>query len=228
MKRIVAFLFVLGTTLLFTACSTSNDVASNRGIQKRKYTKGFYIEKHDRNSGGIAETKVDSEDYTAVVEEIKNQADQYLDNEPVGITSSVEQMAFRQEINFELEQRKIDEKIENEEPIGLTKKQEFKQAFEKAYSTPLQLGRKKNVQVEDNAASSRGADTNTILLVILALFIPWLAVLLYEGATVRFWIDLLLWVLGWGFGWYIFGGGRAGLLSLIAVIYAILIVLGII
>jgi len=33
--------------ILISSCKTSNDVASNRLIQKRKYTKGFYVNNHN-------------------------------------------------------------------------------------------------------------------------------------------------------------------------------------
>ena len=77
----------------------------------------------------------------------------------------------------------------------------------------------------DNAAS---ADVMTILLVILALIIAPLAVAIYEGITNRFWITLILWLIGIGLGFWLFGGTIAWACGLIAAIYAILIVLGII
>jgi uncharacterized membrane protein YqaE (UPF0057 family) len=36
---------------------------------------------------------------------------------------------------------------------------------------------------------------NKLVLVIIALFLPWLAVLLYKGVGTEFWISLLLWLL---------------------------------
>lgn len=36
---------------------------------------------------------------------------------------------------------------------------------------------------------------NKLVLVIIALFLPWLAVLLYKGVGTEFWISLLLWFL---------------------------------
>lgn len=46
---------------------------------------------------------------------------------------------------------------------------------------------------EDVASGKRAADTNTLLLVILALFIPPLAVFLHQGEiNTKFWISLLL------------------------------------
>jgi uncharacterized membrane protein YqaE (UPF0057 family) len=67
---------------------------------------------------------------------------------------------------------------------------------------------------------------NTVVLVILALLIPPLAVFLFEGATKRFWIDLILAIIGIGIGFGILH--IAFLCALIAVIYALLIVLEII
>ncbi|MBS3913798.1 MAG: YqaE/Pmp3 family membrane protein [Bacteroidetes bacterium] len=39
---------------------------------------------------------------------------------------------------------------------------------------------------------------NKLVLVIIAIFLPWLAVYLYEGEiTLNFWLSLLLWFLFW-------------------------------
>ena len=64
-------------------------------------------------------------------------------------------------------------------------------------------------------------DTRTLLLAILALFLPPLAVYLHEGETnTKFWISLLLFLLGIAggfiFGWY---------LLLASVIYALIVIL---
>ena len=69
-----------------------------------------------------------------------------------------------------------------------------------------------------------------VLLVILAIFIPPLAVFIFEGVTTRFWIDLVLAIIGWAAFGLLFGvvGGLAGLCMLAAIIYALLIVLSVI
>ena len=76
--------------------------------------------------------------------------------------------------------------------------------------------------------SSRRGESGAmlVLLVILAIIIPPLAVFIYEGATTRFWIDLILALVGIGLGLGL--GGIAYLAALAAVIYALLIVLGVI
>ena len=74
------------------------------------------------------------------------------------------------------------------------------------------------------AAKKRGeeVDTNLVLMIILALLLPPVAVYLHDNAaTTRFWITLLLFLLGVA-GVFIFGWWAI----LAAIIYALIIVLG--
>jgi len=64
--------------------------------------------------------------------------------------------------------------------------------------------------------------TDTLLLVIIAIFIPPLAVYLHQGETnTKFWITTLLFVLGIIGAFYL-----SGLLLLAAIIYALIVILG--
>jgi|GEM_PF-1258864 len=45
-------------------------------------------------------------------------------------------------------------------------------------------------------AQKSGADGETLLLVILAIILPPLAMALYDGLSIRFWISLILTILG--------------------------------
>ena len=69
-----------------------------------------------------------------------------------------------------------------------------------------------------------GPDTNTLLLVLLSILIPPLAVYLHEGDTNnRFWISVLLTVIGYvlfGFAGIFFLGSLPG------IIYSLIVVLG--
>lgn len=68
-----------------------------------------------------------------------------------------------------------------------------------------------------------------LLLIILAILLPPLAVALKEGLTVRFLLDLIFWLLGYGFIFFVAGGYiYLGIFGLIAIIYALLIVLDVI
>ena len=45
MKQLYTIIISL---LILSSCSTSNDVVSNKKVQKRKYTKGFVVKKSDK------------------------------------------------------------------------------------------------------------------------------------------------------------------------------------
>ena len=107
--------------------------------------------------------------------------------------------------------------------------------LENTTALPVNANKKKRIKIKDifkavKRAKSmrRGADEMTILLVILALFIPPLAVGIFEGITTRFWIDLILFLLGIGVGLWLLGSGIGWICGIVAVIYAILIILGVI
>jgi len=81
-----------------------------------------------------------------------------------------------------------------------------------------------NAIKEYRAMKKKGvdADTNTLLLVIIAILLPPLAVYLHEHDTnSKFWIDLLLFLLGLA-GAFLF----SWLLIFAAVVYALIVILG--
>ena len=94
------------------------------------------------------------------------------------------------------------------------------------------LGSEKRKKIKDAITAYKeskkrgGGGVELILLIILAIILPPLAVAIFEGITGRFWLVLILWILGWGVGWWLLGAGGA-LFSLVAVILALLIVLGV-
>lgn len=107
----------------------------------------------------------------------------------------------------------IDNSRKREGKFGAKKKGKFKKIINRLKDA------KKN--------KKRGVDGMTVLLVILAILLPPLAVGIYEGITGRFWLVLVLWLIAWaGLGWWL-GWHIAGLCSLVAVILALLIVLGV-
>ena len=72
------------------------------------------------------------------------------------------------------------------------------------------------------AKKDKKDDVDDLLLIILAILIPPLAVYLYDGDTTnRFWLNLILAVIGWGSFTFIIGIG-----ILPAIVHALLIVTG--
>ena len=114
-------------------------------------------------------------------------------------------------------------------PLTEQQKAAVRSAFEELRSMPkgernkkLKQAKKEIRKFKEAKKAGKETDTNTLLLVILALLLPPLAVYLHEGETnTKFWVTLLLFVLGLA-GAFFF----SWLLIFAAVVYALIVVLG--
>jgi uncharacterized membrane protein YqaE (UPF0057 family) len=98
----------------------------------------------------------------------------------------------------------------------------FKNLSKKERKGKLKEAKKEIKEFKKAKKAGKEADTNTILLVILALILPPLAVYLHqEEANNKFWITLLLFVLGLLGVFFI-----SGFLILVSIIYALIVILG--
>lgn len=62
MKNTSIYLALLTAVLLiFSSCSTTNDVVTNRGFQKRKYQRGWFVNHHQNNSKASSTVSVGDE-----------------------------------------------------------------------------------------------------------------------------------------------------------------------
>jgi uncharacterized membrane protein YqaE (UPF0057 family) len=217
MKTILGLLLIV----LITSCSTSNDVASHRSIQKRKYTKGFFITKN-LNQNGTASNSKNSQ----IKNEISERLDEKNSTKPSNESFSEQQSLISNEDDLEnITPKEIKSKHVSSNKTSTLKELSLKDASE-AKTTSNPINKIKDVKKKISLKAPQPAsDVETILLILLAIFIPPLAVFIYEGASKRFWIDLILALLGWGFlGWLLPGLFWIG--GLIAIIYALLIVTG--
>jgi uncharacterized membrane protein YqaE (UPF0057 family) len=183
-KLHINIISILMVGLMFS-CSTSNDVASNRGIQKRKYNKGFYVQKGPKLGGDTKQTElVENENIyeeNAVVADANNVR---ISSTPeVVFVEAVEasvvestpetngqdraEVAFNDTPNTTTAQQNI--VVEGAETTSLPI-----QKFNKRGTTFMKKGFLKRVkkQLKDNNSSKNDA----ILYYILAFFIPFLAV----------------------------------------------------
>ena len=217
--------------LILGACSTSNNVMNNHLITKRKYTKGFHFnsKKHFKSS------KTDNTEELAfnASEEGVNDMQMRRSND----------LAFNETANTELQRSNLNQVqvVENTEVKAATtqnagsKSEKIKRMNANdlnivswSNNTREKVAEIKQLQKEKQASKKAADDTvMLVLLVILAFIIPPLAVFIYEGATSRFWIDLILAIIGFGVGFWLLGG-IGWLAGLAAVIYALLIVLAVI
>lgn len=230
MSKLKFPLFGLVLAALMASCSTSNDVVSNRSVQKRKYNDGFYISFNRGNHK--LNKKNQEEDNLPANDQIAQTMDEIIAPQEQSTNPDVRSYID----NVEIEE--VGTYAETGDLIPENEDKGFKEALTDGFArsaeifmpvrvkNPFKADRSKRTgTIENNGAASD--DAMIILLVILALFIPPLAVFIFEGATGRFWIDLILAIIGWGVGWY-FLGGLGWICGLAAVIYAILIVLSVI
>jgi uncharacterized membrane protein YqaE (UPF0057 family) len=224
MKKTNLFTIALSLFIL-ASCATSSDVVDGGLFQKRKYNKGFHINKTKKIA--TPKTLENEVEMANVVLEEKVSND-FVSNNQV-VSSTPEQN--NKENNFSNESKiseieiisinNEDSKTENNE-IKNVNNQNFRRDIIKR---SINKSSRVTSFISSNV-SQTSSDAMFILLIILALFLPPLAVFIFEDASKRFWITLILWAIGWGVGWALLGPGLAGVCSLAAVIYALLIVLG--
>lgn len=206
-------------TAIVTSCSTSQKVGGGM-LQKRRYTKGFYW--NHRGSDASAKQTVVKADVTleeaeaeairpAAVQEASAAVQTTVNNEHSTVTTHTAAVPAQSETSAILHKH-----------IRLTPVNSSTEHKQNQVQTALKRSKVSKVKSKSGA----GSDVELILLVILAIFIPPVAIALYEGITTRFWIDLILFLIGIGLGVGL--GGIAYLCLLISIIYALLIVLGVI
>lgn len=204
-------LAVVLSAFILASCGTSHDVVDGGLFQKRKYNKGYHISKKSKVS-----TKMnDDQEVASIIITNDNETINSIEHEPssdneVVTTVSNETIVATETNNTIYTEDSNTEKSNtsklNKGVIAKNLRNMKRNSLSFIKSTiPV------SVQNSNNTSESQNTtDDMTILLIIIAIFIPFLAVLLYEGITTRFWISLLLTLLFW----------------LPGAIYAILIVTG--
>lgn len=188
------FGFALITAIVLSSCNTTIEVA------KRQHRKGYHI----------AFNKKDSKNSITNIQEEQNT--------PVGKTTSEGETTAAIETPKENKTiapiAKTETSVAPSENIKTTQKKVKKPSFAKTYKAIKKA--KKEIQ---NIVSKKGdfqtasyddTDTESLLLLILAILLPPLAVYLVRDLGVEFWISVILTLLFW----------------LPGIIYAILVVLG--
>lgn len=225
MKNI--FICLLGIIIL-ASCSTSNEVVKNGIFQKRKYNKGWYVNKskivkNKRNFKNDNQQLVESENIESVGKNILESEDK--------IVLEDQDMICIQKENQEISKSQFKQKIvEILLPANSRKEEQFKE--EKFESTDIylvvhdQVSSTEPKEIKKIEKTNGGGDVsnNTLLLIIIAIFISWLSVGLYTGWDMGpVLLNLVLWLFGGGF--YLGVGPLGGLLLLLAFIHALLILL---
>lgn len=214
-------------TLILGSCASSNEVTGGGFLQKRKYTNGVYF----KNNGNLKGTTAKNEDEELdIFKSEERKSKKYITSTTAVSenTNEIEEMFAEEtvESTTELEISHVSDAVVKDESTVTVSNTSTDQAnTTEARVEEKQIATKNSTKNKSSKAPA--GDVELILLVILALIIPPLAVFIYEGATQRFWIDLILAILGYGVGFWLLGG-LGWVCGLIAVIYALLIVLGVI
>lgn len=194
--------------LLGVIVALLSSCAGKFSVIKRRYNKGFYVAAangHNKNK------------HQAQPEQTRYKAQQETNEDKI-VTQVVSESRATVFTRTDEPAQKPEKKLTAttaRKLLHTAKTVEFK---------PLQENLKSIQQEREHSRAGADADTNTILLIILAIFIPPLAVYLKDKAVSKwFWIVLILSIIG-GILWFAFP--FAGLAWLLAVIFAILYILG--
>jgi uncharacterized membrane protein YqaE (UPF0057 family) len=226
MKKLVAVNFIIAFVMILGSCGTSNNVVSNRLISKRKYTKGFHINKrsHEKSSkdevlanNDVEESKAEdkkksiffkesskSDDKSIVVVleefEVENSTEE-IENNAVHITTS----------DAPIEDSDV---VNDEEIIEVTTENERAEDI------------KESVTSVKASSVDTGDPLMLIIAILLCLILPPVAIAVFDGISTWFWVDLILFLIAIG-GFFLFGG-LAGIAGLASIIIAFLVVFDVI
>lgn len=176
---------LLSFAAIFLMASCSNKLS----IQKRKYNKGFYIAK-SRGNNTIPNKRSDELSKRIINEEVNSEL-------ALAISEKHNEQAVPS-INHSIAKfSKTSENIPSEQ--GHNQQRIFADAGNSSVSIPKQ--QIKAYPLSNHAEGSNlkgGSGVNEAVLIILSIFLPPLAVFLFDdGITTNFWIDLILTILGW-------------------------------
>lgn len=181
-RRLHVSIAALAMIGLMFSCSTSNDVASKRGIQKRKYNKGYFVDfdkkfgKHNNqdevvtNDEVIEENDVVIEETSNALRDIKKEVIAVQDN-AVDAVAPVQEKVEPNEVaeptttitnkNESTERLKFDKSNKSGMKIIKSDRKFLKQEFKEHKKTKI---------------SKESSSEDAILYYILAILIPFLAV----------------------------------------------------
>jgi uncharacterized membrane protein YqaE (UPF0057 family) len=207
--KTTTYLLAFLVAFIFSSCGMFKDVS----IEKRHYRNGYYVQKRgDR----VTEKTVVKENVEAT------------ENAVVAKTA-------------EENNTSVGENSTQPTPAPATANSFTKEKSKKHFSAPALFKKGKDfVNKTIPAVSPKPATPATahdeeaavalVLLIILAIILPPLAVLLADGFGIHFLVDLIFWLLGFGFVIFITSGGviYLGIFGLIAIIYALFVVFDVI
>lgn len=175
--RTLLFLFGI-FILLLPSCTVSSDVISDRGIQKRKYRNGYFVVKPESK-------QIESQPQLSRVKKVHKIEPIVTETLTPELLYTSETTAFKEP---ELPRSSVHSDSKPIEEIFETEETNLQQWASQMMRHQPSLKSKK----VENIASPQ-SDQELLLFLILAILLPWLAMILLYGVGKEFIISLLLW-----------------------------------
>ncbi len=161
---------------LIASCSSSNEVASNRAIQKRKYNKGFFVS-HNKKTN-INHQKVNNDNKTISVAEVKKETKEIsFEKEVLSNTQNISVKAPKNNtvLNTITTLKKVKQQPKlNNAALNVVKNSSVNKTLKpKTITKKIVEKVKKAKEIKNKQA---GGDMDPIVYYLLAFFIPFLAV----------------------------------------------------
>lgn len=227
MKKWLFLNLIIASTLILGACSTSNSVVSNKLISKRKYTKGFHINKKTnlKDSDETLAAQPLSEERVDKTTRVKSNKNKKSTKKAEPKTSSVLASETNTRVESSEENLVASTNFNDSDQLNFESEEsnDFVAESNEVSSRP---SNEDTVQSVENAAQPDMSDPLwLIIMILLALILPPVAIAIYSGITGIFWLDLILFLLAISsFFWM----PLFGLAGLAAVIIAFLVIFDVI
>lgn len=192
----IPFTLFIGSIILLSSCTTNQDVASNKLIQKRKYTKGYHV-----NIPSVKEKNASSHEEATFVEEVEAgniEANRTIEKPEVffdrSFLASNKEVLTEENTIVKTLESVVNESASSEEVVeNVVLSREEEKAFKREFKKEA---RKAYRDYKSNSPAAAPAES-VVLYVILAIFIPPLAVGLLYGIGAEFWISVILTIIFW-------------------------------
>jgi uncharacterized membrane protein YqaE (UPF0057 family) len=177
---LVLFSVFAGAAFVFSSCSGSGDLT----IQKRRYSNGFYVHRSSTPDASEKSISENAQSAAALQPEAApaTAAITAAEPQPAQASASAVQPAAQPAVAKS-------NRSAVHAPAAAEK--------QSRPDTKVSESSKPAVSTTEKPVTPTDADTNLVLLVILAIIIPPVAVFLKDGLSTNFWISLILTLLFW-------------------------------
>ena len=206
MKKLLSLNLLIALAVVFASCGTNNNVVNNRLISKRKYNKGFHINR----KGNMKSSKAEKEEESIAFEDVKSSNKKakkaaYVSNRSEDRAKNVASTIVEEEhANAVVEDKGFkNNPIANtsdsapsgdEIPLEEAQVTEDDQSNNDTSSSEQKMSKKEAKKMARSAASGGNSDLVNILLIVLLVLVI-LALISWIGGTLGWILSVVVLVL---------------------------------